>query len=165
MSRPCIVLCEDKQQSVFTSRFLKKKGWLPQVKGMPEGSMSGEQYVRREYPVQLEIARKKKLALIVMIDGDNLGADKRMRQLEDACRTQGIAARNKKDAVAVFVPEKDIESWISHLGVDKLRRERDCEPAVKKLSDICEKGKSPADFPPSLSRACDEWQQFRKVAP
>ena len=165
MSRLCTVLCEDKQQSVFISRFLAKKGWLPQVEELPEGSMSGEQHVREEYPVQLEIARKKKLALIVMIDGDNLGAQKRMRQLEEECQKQGVAARGKKDAVAVFVPEKDIESWISHLGVDKLRRERDCEPAVKKLSDICEKGKSPADFPPSLSRACDEWQQFRKVAP
>ena len=169
MSRPCLVLCEDKQQSVFISRFLKKRGWLPQVKGVPEGSMSGEQYVREEYPVQLELARKKKRALIVMIDGDNLGAQKRMRQLEEACRIQGVAARNKKDAVAVFVPETAIENWIHYLNggaKGKLQQERNCIPAVKKLVGICDGGgKLPDDFPPSLSHACDEWRQFRKVAP
>ena len=168
MSRPCLVLCEDKQQSVFIRRFLRRKGWQPNVGKLPAGQKSGEQHVRENYPRYLKKARNGNRALIVMIDGDNLGADKRVRQLEEACREQGVAARDKKDAVAVFVPEPDIESWIYHLdgsAKGRLQHENNCKRAVRKLSDICDKGKSPADFPPSLSHACDEWQQFRKVAP
>ena len=170
MSRPCVLLCEDQQQAVFVRRFLKKKGrHVSRIDFADPGKGSGEQHVRGKYPKQLADARKKKRALIVMIDGDNLGADKRMRQLEEECQKQGVAARGKKDAVAVFVPEAAIEDWMHYLDggtKGKLQRKRDCEPAVQKLSAICEKGgKLPGDFPPSLSRACNEWRQFRKVAP
>ena len=169
MSRPCVLLCEDQQQAVFVRRFLAKKGrQVLQVDFAPPGKGSGEQYVREQYPKQLADARKKKRALIVMIDGDKPGADDRLRQLEKACKERGVDNRGKAEPVAVFVPEPDIETWIYHLDSDlkgRLQRESDCKTAVQKLSDICEKGKPPADFPPSLSRACDEWQQFRKVAP
>ena len=133
------------------------------------GKGSGEQYVREQYPKQLTDARKKNRALIVMIDGDNLGAQKRMRQLAEACKERGVDNRGKGEAVAVFVPESNIEDWIHHLDRSvrgRLHHENDCRSAVKKLADICDgDGKLPDDFPPSLSRACDEWQQFRKVAP
>ena len=169
MSRPCLVLCEDKQQSAFIGRFLKKKKMPADIEKAPHGKGSAAGYVLANYPKYLKKARKKGLALIVMIDGDNLDADKRMRKLEDECQKRGVDGRGKAEPVAIFVPEADVEDWIHHLLGDgktgKLQRERDCVPAVKKLADICEKGKSPADFPPSLSRACDEWRQFRKVAP
>ena len=169
MSRPCVLLCEDQQQAVFIRRFLAKKGRrVLRVDFAPPGKGSGEQYVRERYPKQLTTARKKKLALIVMIDGDNLGAQKRVRQLEEVCKERGVDNRGKAEPVAVFVPEPDIETWICHLDSDlkgRLQRESDCKTAVQKLSAICEKGKLPGDFPSSLSHACDEWQQFRKVAP
>ena len=170
MSRPCVLLCEDKQQAVFVSRFLaKKRRRVSRVDFADPGKGSGEQYVREQYPKQLADARKKKRALIVMIDGDNLGAQKRMRQLAEACKERGVDNRGKGEAVAVFVPESNIEDWIHYLDGSvkgRLQQESDCKPAVRKLSDICDGGgKLPGDFPPSLGYACKEWRQFRKVAP
>ena len=166
MSRSCLVLCEDEQQSAFICRFLTKKGIPVEYDFAPPGKGSGEQYVRENYPGYLELARKKNRPLVVMIDGDNLGADKHLRQLEEECQKQGVDKRGKGEAIAIFVPEPDVEKWIRNLGVGNLRRARDCAPAVKKLSDICASGgELPGDFPSSLRAACDEWRQFRKVAP
>ena len=132
MSRSCLVLCEDEQQSAFICRFLKKKGMSVEYDYAPPGKGSGEQYVRENYPEYLELARKKNRPLVVMIDADNLDADKRMRQLEDACQDQGVNNRGKAEAVAIFAPKAKVEDWIHHLLGDgkkgKLRRPRDCAP-------------------------------------
>ena len=165
MSRNIIVLCEDQQHSVFVRRFLKKKGMKAKNFDIaPSGKGAGEQYVREQYPRHLETARKNNYMLIVMIDGDNDSTDARMRELQKSCGKQNIAGREAKDTVAIFVPERKIEDWISYLGVSTLHKPNDCAPAVNKLAKLCGSGGAlPSDFPPSLQHACAEWQRVAKL--
>lgn len=165
MSRRCILLCEDQRHAMFVRRFLFKKGWrVLDVNMAPSGEGAAEQHVRKEYPEQLEAARKRNIALVVMIDGDDHGAEKRMRQLEKRCQEKKVAVRQKTDAVAVFVPEQEIEDWIRYLegkaDADKSECKKMVKPAVKKLLDICARNDMPDDFPCSLKRACGEWRRF-----
>ncbi len=161
------VLCEDKQHAAFITRFLKKKRkeYYPPT---PVGD--GEYYVRKNYPNLLDAVRKKGGALIVMIDADSEGADRRMRRLEEACNAEGISPRKDNDPVALFIPARNIETWLAYLGdlkdvdenktYDKLSRERECGRHVKKLAEMCEKNTLPGNAPSSLKDACKEWTRL-----
>ena len=104
-----------------------------------------------------------------MTDGDRWGPPARVRQLEDACRQKGIAARTDAENIAVFVPTWNIETWIAWLRgqeVDegskdypRLRRESECLPQVNELADMCERGHLRQPAPPSLEAACSEFRQ------
>ena len=149
-----IVLCEDSQQAAFVRRYLKSDG-LPNRKirilPLPGGQGSAESYVRESFPIELDAYRKKRSSvaqhLIVVIDGDKHGVEKRMTDFDRACSEQGVQVRQPEDQVAIFVPTWNIESWLAYLdGHDvnesrrdypRLERERDCKPRVKKLLRMC----------------------------
>ena len=164
-----VVLCEDKQQKTFVRRFLKKFGckrlrFVP----FPEKQGAGEQFVRKEYVREVEASRKHGNILLVMIDADKDAAVRR-RQLESECKLE------KNDRVAVFMPARNIETWLAFLGGDgekvdetkqypRLPRERECRTHVEKLFRFCEKGELPANAPPSLAVACNEWRRLCAAA-
>ncbi|MFH7026413.1 MAG: hypothetical protein ACHBN1_13650 [Heteroscytonema crispum UTEX LB 1556] len=52
---------EDRQQEVFARHFLKKRGFTGIIRYeiCPEGSQSGEQYVRSRYPVEVKACRSQ----------------------------------------------------------------------------------------------------------
>ena len=165
-----IVLCEDQQQETFIRRFLKnKKSARCTYDRAPDGKISAEQYVRENYPKWLEIARKKRKCLVVMIDADSAGANKRMRELEESCKNKNTNNREKNEEVAIFIPARNIETWLAYLDGEeieedksypKLSRERDCNRHVKKLSEMCNAGVLPKNAPPSLKDACEEWARL-----
>ncbi len=83
-----IILCEDRQHEVFIRHYLKKRHHITerQIRVMicPQGGGAGEQYVRREYPIQVKILRQKQhlsKALITMIDADTQTVAERLNQL------------------------------------------------------------------------------------
>ncbi len=68
--------------------------------------------------------------------------------------------------MAIAVPKRNIETWIHYLNGEqvnedatysKLDRERDCKPAVDNLVKLCTARGLAAGTPPSLSKACDEY--------
>lgn len=64
-----IVLCEDKQHSVFAYRFLKRRtNHRIRVIAAPPGEGSGEQFVREQYPHQLRALRAAPPSLIAACD-------------------------------------------------------------------------------------------------
>jgi hypothetical protein len=148
-----------------------KRGWTRKQirieRGTP-GAGAGEQHVRSRFPVELSEIRRDSVhrALIVMIDGDLIGHDERLRQLESACIAAGVPPRRSVDRAAVLVPTRTIETWFRYLDgheVDerseypKLPRQRDCQRHVNELAAMCGSGlRQPA--PPSLQVACDEFR-------
>ena len=170
-----VILCEDTQHEVFIYRFLKKRSWGVRglrVEKAPRGRGSGEQFVRERFPKELREYRSRKYAayaLIVMLDGDSVGVDARLRSLDASCRQQGVDPRSGDDRVAVFVPTWSIETWFAYLdgndideaGSDypKLARERDCQRFVNELFKMCQSGTLRAPEPQSLRAACREYDK------
>jgi hypothetical protein len=101
-----------------------------------------------------------------MLDADCDEISARINALDAACAALRIPARQDNDPVAIFMPKRNIETWIAYLNGEnvnesnaypKLPRERDCINAVKTLKEMCDKRKLRAPFPESLHRACEEY--------
>ncbi|MCY4258847.1 MAG: hypothetical protein OXC91_01105 [Rhodobacteraceae bacterium] len=175
-----ILLCEDKQTNAFVRRFLKCRNLdlrdittLP----LPDGSQSGEQWVRQRYPRELKSIRSRQNArLIVVTDADSGSTENRRKQLDRECIDQNIACRTDDDRVFVIIPRRNIETWLAYLdgttvneneNYPRLHRERDCRPHVGKLFKMCQENRLCQPVPPSLSDACREYRrsgQWRQAA-
>ena len=171
-----VLLCEDKQTDVFVRRFLRHRNFderdirtLP----LPDGRRSGEQWVRKRYPDELKVIRSRRDAyLIVVVDADTGTTEDRRKQLETECRHKGVPSKTERDPVLLFVPRRNVETWIAYLGgsnVDedrlypKLKRERDCAEHARQLHEMCrveQRLREPA--PPSLREACGEYRKLKR---
>ncbi len=165
-----IVLCEDKQHSVFVYRFLKRStNHRIRVIAAPPGEGSGEQY-----PKGLRALRAATVnaVLIVMIDGDPAaGPTERSEQLDASCRQFDIPPRRPGEPVALLVPKRNIETWLAYLdgttvnetdNYPRLDRPSDCRTHVRTLADMCSRRRLRQPAPPSLVAACDG---FRNLFP
>ena len=160
------VLCEDKQHATFIRIFLKKRNRKIYAVSRTDAG-AGEQFVRDNYPAQLDAIRKRGGILVVMIDGDNYSIEQRQKQMDEACRQKGVSPRSLSDKVAVFVPMRNIETWLAYLdggeGVNetdtypRLERERECRRHVDVLDQMCIEEKLRTPAPASLEAACREY--------
>ena len=159
------ILCEDKQHESFIRRFLKKRNRRVYTVSRSD-SGAGDQYVRDNYPAYLDAIRKRNGILVVMIDGDNYSIAERLKQLNDACTQSGVSPRNTSDKVAVFIPKRNIETWLAYLDGERvnetdryprLERERECQRHVGVLEQMCSEGKLRTPAPESLEVACREY--------
>lgn len=174
-----VILCEDLQQFVFAHLFLKKRGFTGRFRAniCPPGSQAGEQYVRTQYPVEVKAYRANKdrvwIGLVVLIDADTGTLAARLNQLASALEEdEQKKPENRKpnEAIAIFVPKRNIETWIQYLQ-GKTVNEEDayarfknnealCKTAVEDLADRCYSQSLPENAPPSLQAACGELQRL-----
>ena len=171
-----IILCEDSQQAVFAKHFFIRRGFASQKITLQMNTKgSGEQFVRTEYAKQVKFCRQTSsyspvgTYLVVLIDADNHTYEQRLRQLDESLEDDGQPKRQPNEKIAIFVPKRNIETWIHYLmgkAVDektaypKLARQRECRKYVDKLvKKICPIG-LPEDAPPSLRAACEELQRI-----
>jgi hypothetical protein len=166
-----IILCEDRQQEVFARHFLKQRGFTGIFRSniCPSGSQSGEQYVRDRYPLEVKAYRQNRnrvsIGLVVLIDADNYSLKQRVNQLAETLDKE----RQDNEAIAIFVPKRNIETWIHYLdgnSIDeeesypKLLKEGDCKPAVADLAEQCRSQSLPENIPETLKVACEEFQRL-----
>lgn len=169
-----IVLCEDRQQEVFARYFLVKRGFNPRkitYLPLPKGKQSGEQYVRENYAKEVRAYRSKNylsIALVVLIDADKYTIAERLNQLDLELEADSQAKRQLDEKIAVFVPRRNIETWIHYLqgeivdeetAYSKLPQESDCKPSIENLVNYCQRGLD-ENAPESLHLACSEWQRI-----
>ncbi|MEH1994649.1 hypothetical protein [Nostoc sp.] len=169
-----VILCEDKQQEVFARHFLKKRGFILdrnlRIEICPKGA--GEQFVRKRYPTEVKAYRSKNYLsgmLVVLIDADKKTVEERLKQLDDALIEDLQQIRLPKEAIAIFIPKRNIETWIHYLQgetVDEeteyskfLNNESVCKPDVENLVNQCYQGLD-ENTPPSLQAACGELQRI-----
>lgn len=169
MNRPKItVLCEDNQHASFIRLFLKKrKRRIHAVQKPSGGAGAGDRFVLDNYPAQLDAVRKRGGILVVMIDGDNYSDEARQKQLNKACVQRNVLPRNSSDKVAVFVPMRNIETWLAYLNGEevneidtypRLERERECRRHTEVLLQMCDREKLDSPAPASLEAACREYR-------
>lgn len=170
-----VLLCEDKQQRTFARRLLETIGKdcrLFRVETAPKGEGSAEQFVRKRFPKEVANHRSRSVsqALMVMIDGDSRGVDRRISELDDECRRQDCPIRTPDEGVLVFVPTWNIETWFAYLDgetVDeakpdypRLPRPRDCRAHAATLGGMCRERRLRQPTPPSLIAACVEYRRW-----
>ena len=171
-----VLLCEDSQTDSFVRRFLKHRNFRARdinTLPIPQGSGSGEQWVRTRYPAELRAIRGRQGAyLIVVTDADVHTTQDRRVQLDEECTQKNVAVRTTDDPVVVAVPRRSIETWLAYLDgneVDeattypKLARERDCDRHAQRLYAMCHQEQQLAEpSPPSLAEACQEYPRLRR---
>lgn len=172
-----VLLCEDKQTESFVRNVLKHRNFdchdidtCP----LPHGRGAGEQWVRKKYPEELKLIRKKENAyLIVVIDADTGTIDDRHEELKIACGKKSIPPRDHRNDTNVLhiIPRRNTETWLAYLenkNVDesktypKLRREGDCKEHASRLYDMCHARQLREPAPPSLQKACDEYRRLQR---
>lgn len=172
-----IVLCEDKQQEVCIRHFLIEIGFDRNrmfFKTSPKGRQAGEQFVRESYPSEVRAYRSKKnhlsICLIAMIDADIKTVEQRLQQLDESLISKAMQIRQADENIAIFVPKRNIETWIYYLkgkpvdeetAYPKLQYESNCKSCVEELSKQCHNGCLKNNALPSLLKAVDEAQRIK----
>ncbi|NSW58454.1 MAG: hypothetical protein HPY44_20790 [Armatimonadetes bacterium] len=164
-----VLLCEDKQHDCFFRRLLKLLGYgrIRVREDYPKGGgEAGEGFVRREFAAEAKWQRRRasrmKCGLLVVIDADSRSVDQRRNDVLGPLDPPRAANEN----IAIFVPKRNIETWIAYLkdgvAVDEVspyRRypgcESKCHPAVDRFLEIARTG-VPSDCPDSLCRTIRE---------
>lgn len=170
-----VVLCEDRQQEVFTRYVLSELGFSTRnIRSLvcPKGSQSGEQFVRERYPVEVKAYRSKasylSIGLVVVIDADTGTVQERLKQLDDALKAYSQQVRQQDEAIAVLVPKRNIETWIHYsqgetvdeeTEYSKFSKESACQPYVENLVNQFYQGLD-ENAPLSLQAACGELQRI-----
>lgn len=165
------LLCEDRQQEVFARHFLESCGIdkhdiYPDT--CPKGKGAGEQYVRENFPRQVisyrKISHRLSAGLVVLTDADVLEVAERLRQLAGALEENRIPQPTQRERIGVFVPKRNIETWIFYLmgqavNEDEVyphfQKKGECKPFVRDLA-LNRKHSLPENVPPSLKTACRE---------
>ena len=171
-----VILCEDRQQEVFARLFLKKRGFTGLFRPIfcLPGSECGSDYVRNQYPVEVKAYRQKKnrlaIGLVVLIDADTGTLAARLNWLASALDKDKQKNREPNEAIAIFVPKRNIETWIRYLQGETVNEEAVypkfknneavCKTAAEDLADRCYSQSLPEDAPPSLQAACGELQRL-----
>lgn len=168
-----VILCEDRQHEAFARRFLALAGKgtrVQRVEISPKGRGSGEQFVRTRFAKELAFYRARQhrveQALVVVVDADGKDALAREAQLAEVATEAGQEPRKAGERVAIFVPARNIETWLAYLdGQDvdettlypRLLRERECRRHVDALHQMCRQGALRQPAPLSLAAACKEY--------
>lgn len=113
------ILCEDRQTQCFIRYFLEKQNiHRRKIISLQLPMSCGEQYVRTEYPKELQKLRTKNfnvLVLFVCTDADINDIETRYKELDDECKKQNTDSRKDDEPVAIFVPKRNIETWLEWL--------------------------------------------------
>jgi hypothetical protein len=105
-------------------------------------------------------------ALVVLTDADAMTVAARIATLEQALRAANLPPRGSTEAIALFVPRRNIETWLAYLAGDnvdeereypRLDRERECSAGVRELNRMCDQRQLRQPAPESLRHACQEY--------
>lgn len=166
------ILCEDLQQEVFVRHYFLQRGFDRReirTEHAPQGRGAGEQFVRERFPLEVRDHRRRasyqSVALVVVIDADTQSVAQRINSLNQTLRQNGQAERQPDERIALFVPKRNIETWIHyplHSMVDeetvypKLGKQSDCIVVVRMYVQTICTSRLPDEAPPSLHAACQE---------
>lgn len=167
------VLCEDRQMQCFLRYFLQVHGANHRrifFHRMAMGEGCGEERVRQEYPRLVQILRARRgqnVIGLVCIDADICTLQKRVQQLQEACKQQGVTT-SEQEKIIKFIPKRNIETWINwYDGVDGVDEETiyphnrgeesTCKPAAEKMAWDFKNGQVTEDVLPSICFAYNEY--------
>jgi hypothetical protein len=171
-----IILAEDLLQANFARRYLQRAGHRNlNIKIAPSARGSGEQFVRENYPTEMQYYRQRshhrRAGLVVVIDADVKSVNERQSELERALTEAKEAPRGATEMVAVLIPKRNVETWILCLtreSVDEVTdySDRDLNAFTKEAAEIFYEWSRPnytvpESCIPSLNQGLQEIQRIR----
>ena len=118
-----VILCEDSDHKRFAEHFLKACGAHPRdlrSRVAPASRGDASRWVIQQYPNEVKIHRRKSanqdVALLIVIDGDNHSVSGRLREIDDGLDQAEQASRSGTERVCVWIPCRNIETWVYYLG-------------------------------------------------
>lgn len=167
-----VILAEDQRHIRFMRRWVQEhvnvdsRSIRDSLPGKGRGA--GEQFVRQQFPVELDehLRRRKQRGalLIAVIDADTEPFEARYQQLRN--QADGV------DTVAIFVPKRNIETWIrvltggwptNEVTSYKLGTETGLEkPAALAFLKLIREQEVRAGLLPSLEFGLTEARQIRR---
>ena len=168
-----VVIPEDKLSSTFAMKTLKNFGYEKRdvrIIPVPAGKGAGEQHIRKRYVEEVNTYRKNRnhqnIGILAVIDADNKSVDERSRQLDGELKSKNQAGRTGNERIALWIPERHIETWLVHLcggDVDEetetktLRPSVDVKQAAEVFKRLFDKQKrETVDTLPSIQTALQE---------
>jgi hypothetical protein len=173
-----VVLCEGVADYRFAYRCLRQCGWredqiTPNISRSGRGSAFD--HVLDTYAAEVHANRKGQgqRDLLVLIDADTQPEGGRERQLAERLRIAGESARRKGERIALWVPRRQMETWVhflKHGSADEKTdykrlhavRHEDRQPAAQKFARMLAKRQplSPGAVR-SMRKAVDEFERIR----
>jgi len=171
-----VVLGEDDAHLRFARYALLRLGFNKREMRLletPKGKGAGDQHVRTTYATEVQAHRSKAssqaVALLVLIDADTYTIDHRHQQLDQELRQDGLKTRSEKEAVIIWTPKRNIETWIMYLADRKVNEEDDYKPQAEMLDSrvrrksaerfaelIQDESQRKPDTPDSMRRGIEE---------
>jgi|GEM_PF-2293475 len=174
-----IVVCEDDEHYSFACGYLKAKRYsLHRVRSRISPRGCARDYVKRQYVLEVRAARKycrmnqsETYGLIILIDQDTNRQPNVYVDLDAELNNAGFAARSNSDPFAIFVPKRNVETWVYHLldaGRSVDEEEDYCKhqygiehPSYGKAGQAFASYDPGANCPlPSLRKGCEERQRI-----
>ena len=170
-----VVLCEGVEDWDFARQALSVLGWKKRKfspKYTPRGDGgSAEQFVRMNYPNEVrEIRKRERAVLLVVTDADKKTVQSREATLAMVLRNDGQRPRARGDAIAHWIPRRNLETWVylySHGPVNEVTDyaekvgAKDYQTAAKMFGDdLARKDISPRRCS-SLAKAIQESERVR----
>lgn len=173
-----VVLCEGLADYRFAYRCLRLCGWREDqiiANISRSGRGSAFDHVLDSYPAEVHANRKGQgqRDLLVLIDADTQPDGGRERQLAERLRSAGEPARRKGDRFALWVPRRQMETWVhflKHGNADEQTdykrahavRDEDRQPAAQKFARMLARRQPlPTGAVRSMRKALDEFERIR----
>lgn len=174
-----IILGEDQRQVSFARRVLMNLRFSSHEISkapVPNGDGSGAQWVQTEYPRQVAVNRSKRshqqCTLLVSIDRDDQTVLARKQQFDEILRSKQMSPRSNDEPVAIWVPSRNIETWISHFTGQDVDETEDYKSRTRRidLKDVAEGfvkefhawKQSPQTFT-TLSSLSDAYEELSRI--
>ena len=176
------ILCEDEKTKAFITNILVSQGinrHRISTDVAPSGTGSGEAYVRKQYKINLRAIRRfnyNARTLIVCTDADVHSLEERKLSFSNECSNvePEIYDRTKKEPVIIWIPKRNIETWIEFFKHDgngvneeaqyKINNKNvKCKEEARKMSDFLQGKRDYKDYLSSLEDAYEEYENLCKV--
>lgn len=171
-----VVVLEDRRHQNLVRKVLSALGFKARnirIWMAPSGKGDAVSAVRRKYvaDVKLYRARRKKIrpnsGVLAVIDEDGKTTEVRMREMDEALRSESLDPRNANESIAIWIPKRHIETWLLYLCGTDVSEEENTKSVNRRFDESAAasefihliKGEHRASRPPllpSLASAIEE---------
>ena len=137
------ILGEDQRQVSFARRVLEQLSFDPRKfrkQPVPDGGGCGRQFVNSRYAELVRENRQKRSSarrtLVISIDADNQSIRHRKRELDERLTAAYMDVREPTEPVVVWVPKRNIETWILHLTGENVDESQDYKLQVRERTKL-----------------------------